>query len=431
MAEIGDHASRAHAAWSASASERLWACPGSLILNAGQDDKESEAAAWGTAAHEVAEWTLRNPDLPCAAYPHYTVKTKRHTITVDDEVVECAQTYVDYVWSRMAGKTLLVEQKFSLAAINPPMEAGGTGDAVLLDHDAGHIEIVDLKGGRGIVVEAEGNKQLRTYALGAILANPGPWKQVTVTIVQPRAPHPDGRIRSETFHVADLIEWTGDLLEAMGRAQEAADDHAKVELVQRRVPNTSALTGTWWSLYLKAGTHCTFCKAAATCPALASRALDEAKVHFQPEGAVSTPPDPASLTIPQIVRVLDAADMIGNWLNAVRAYAQEQAEMGVEMTDGDSSYVLTPKRATRKWKDEDPVMDLALATGRETSDFYQEPKLMTPPQVEKLLGKKGYESIKDLVSQESSGLNLVRSDKTVRGAVAAPAKQFFQPEGGQ
>lgn len=419
MADIGDHASRAHAAWSASASERLWACPGSLILNAGQDDKESEAAAWGTAAHEVAEWTLRNPDRPCAAYPHYTVKTKRHTITVDDEVVECAQTYVDYVRERAAGKTLLVEQKFSLAAINPPMEAGGTGDAVILDPDAGHIEIVDLKGGRGIVVEAEGNKQLRTYALGAILANPGPWKQVTVTIVQPRAPHPDGRIRSETFHVADLIEWTGDLLEAMTLAEMAARYHP-----------TDKPDG-WAATYLRAGTHCTFCKAAATCPALASRALEEAKVHFQPEGAISTPPDPSSLTVAQIVRVLDAADMIGNWLNAVRAHAQEQAEMGVEITDGNSTYVLTPKRATRKWKDEDPVMDLALATGRETSDFYQEPKLMSPAQVEKLLGKKGYEGVKDLVTQESSGLNLVRSDKTVRGAVAAPATQFFQPEGGQ
>jgi len=415
VAEIGDHASRAHAAWSASASERLWACPGSLILNAGQNDKESEAAAWGTAAHEVGEFALRNPDQECSDYPYPTVKTKRHTITVDDEVAECAQTYVDYVRERAAGKQLLIEQKFSLAAIAPPMEAGGTGDAVILDPDTGHIEIVDLKGGRGIVVEAEGNKQLRTYALGAILANPGPWKQVTVTIVQPRAPHPDGRIRSETFHVADLIEWTGDLLEAMARAQRAAECDEPGSFED----------------YLNAGTHCTFCKAAATCPALASRALDEAKVHFQPEGAVSTPPDPSSLTVAQIVRVLDAADMIGNWLNAVRAHAQEQAEMGVEITDGDATYVLTPKRATRKWKDEDPVMDLALATGRETSDFYQEPKLMTPPQVEKLLGKKGYEAIKDLVSQESSGLNLVRSDKTVRGAVAAPAKQFFQPEGGQ
>ena len=423
MGDIGDHASRAHAAWSASASERLWACPGSLILNAGQDDKESEAAAWGTAAHEVAEYALRNPDQDYSGYPHKTVKTKRHEIAVDDEVVECAQVYVDYVRERAAGKTLLVEQKFSLAAINPPMEAGGTGDAVILDPGAGHIEIVDLKGGRGIVVEASGNKQLRTYALGAILANPGPWKQVTVTIVQPRAPHPDGRIRSETFHVADLIEWTGDLLKAMAEARQAS-------IFAQPYSDLPEET-SWSALYLKAGTHCTFCKAAATCPALASRALEAAKVHFQPEGAISTPPDPSSLTVAQIVRVLDAADMIGNWLNAVRAHAQEQAEMGVEITDGNSTYVLTPKRATRKWKDEDPVMDLALATGRETSDFYQEPKLMSPAQVEKLLGKKGYEAVKELVTQESSGLNLVRSDKTVRGAVAAPAKQFFQPEGGQ
>ena len=115
----------------------------------------------------------------------------------------------------------------------------------------------------------------------------------------------------------------------------------------------------------------------------------------------------------------------------VRAYAQDQAEAGHEVTDGTSTYVLTPKRAMRKWKDEDPVLELGMATGRDVSDFYQEPKLMSPAMVEKLLGKKGYEAIADLVDKSSSGFNLTRADKTTRGAVVAPAKQFFQIEGGR
>lgn len=329
------HASRGHAAWSASASERLWACPGSLTLNAGLADKESEAAAWGTAAHEVAERCLRtgNDALHCLGT---IVSTKSHEIEVDDEVAECAQVYVDYVRAQLGGGTLLIEQKFDLAAINPPFEAGGTGDAVILKPDLGILEIVDLKGGRGIVVEATGNKQLRTYALGAILANPGPWRTVKATIVQPRAPHPDGRIRSEEFHVADLIDWTSDLLDAMEVAYAARMDFGKPGFEQ----------------HLNAGTHCTFCKAAATCPALAGRALEEARTFFKPEGGLATPPEPATLTMTQIVRVLDHADMLQNWLNAVRAYAQDQAEAGYDVTDGTSTYVLTPKRAMRKWKED-------------------------------------------------------------------------------
>jgi hypothetical protein len=306
-----DHAARDHATWSASASERLWACPGSLTLNAGLADKESEAAAWGTAAHEVAERCLRTGN-DAVHYLGMIVSTKSHKIEVDDEVAECAQVYVDYVRAQWGDGTLLIEQKFDLAAINPPFEAGGTGDAVILKPDLGLLEIVDLKGGRGIVVEATGNKQLRTYALGAILANPGPWRTVKATIVQPRAPHPDGRIRSEEFHVADLIDWTTDLLDAMKKAAEA----------QRYFGGGA----NWPSLYLKAGTHCTFCKAAATCPALAGRALEEARTFFKPEGGLATPPEPTSLTMAQIVRVLDHADMLQNWLNAVRAYAQDQAE---------------------------------------------------------------------------------------------------------
>jgi hypothetical protein len=416
-----DHGARAHATWSASASDRLWACPGSLALTAGLPDKESEAAAWGTACHQLAERCLRSGG-DAVTFLDWVEHTKSHVFKIDDEMVETAQAYIDYVRGRVRKieddrSFVFYEQKFSLAKINPPFDAGGTGDAVILDAGTKTIEIVDLKGGRGVVVEAVGNKQLRTYALGAVLANPGDWRTVRVTIVQPRAPHPDGRIRSEEFDVIDLFDWTVDLQEAMQAAADAVR-------LREEAPKTPF---NWNEAYLSAGDHCLFCKAKPTCPALQTKALAEAHTYFKPEGGMATPPAPQTLTMEQMVRVLDHADMIQNWLNAVRAYAQDQAEMGVEVAAGDSVYVLTPKRATRKWRDETDVDALCKATGREAGEFFNEPKLMSPAQVEKVVGKKAFAALSDLVVAESSGFNLTRQDKTTRGAVEAPAKQFFQP----
>jgi hypothetical protein len=405
----GDHASRAHATWSASASARLWGCPGSLALIASLDvpDKESEAAAWGTAAHEVAEWALRN-DTDCCDYPFATVKTKAFEIEVDDEVAECAQEFVDYVRSRIKEHgptaTLMVEQRFSLKDLNPPFDAGGTGDAVLLLPNWNMIEIVDLKGGRGVVVEATGNKQLRTYALGAYMANPGSWKKVRATIVQPRAPHKDGRIRSEEIHVSDLIEWTAELMEAMTAAKAAEADPAA---------------------HLAAGEHCTFCPAIPTCPAVERKALAVAQTMFQPEG-IKPPPAPETLGLDRIAQILDAADMIQNWLNACRAYAQDQAESGVEVP----GYVLVEKRGRRAWAKDDGETAAALLKELklDMDDIYAEPKLKSPAQIEKVLGKARKGEIAALVETKVSGLNLARADKTSRSAVVAPALTMFEKE---
>lgn len=407
----GNHHERAHATWSASASARLWGCPGSLALIASLDvpDKESEAAAWGTSAHEVAEWALHRPDQDCSDYPHKTVKTKAHEIEVTEEVTDCAQEFVDYVRGRLAehgdGATLLVEQRFSLKDLDPPFDAGGTGDAVLLLPKWDMIEIVDLKGGRGVVVEATNNKQLRTYALGAYMANKGAWKKVRATIVQPRAPHKDGRIRSEEIHVSDLIEWTAELMEAMASAKAAEGEP---------------------TAHLAAGEHCTFCPAIPTCPAVERKALETAQTMFAPEG-IKAPPAPETLGLDRISQILDAADMIQNWLNACRAYAQEQAEMGVEVP----GYVLVEKKGRRAWAKDDAEVatELAMEIGIPADDLYVEPKLKSPAQIEKVIGSKRKAEIKHLWETRVSGLNLARADKTSRSAVVAPALAMFNKEG--
>ena len=95
---MADHAARDHAQWSASSTERNWACPGALALTDGLPETTSEAADWGTACHQIAEKVLRG-NGPADKYIGTTEKGKTHSFEVDEEMAETAQTYTDYVAS--------------------------------------------------------------------------------------------------------------------------------------------------------------------------------------------------------------------------------------------------------------------------------------------------------------------------------------------
>ncbi|SFI05166.1 DUF2800 domain-containing protein [Methylobacterium brachiatum] len=414
------HAQRDHAQWPASASARLWACAGSLALSGetGRADSESEAAAWGTACHEVAEDCLRT-EKAAAEWIGRFVTTKRHRIEVDEELAETAQVYIDYVTDAAVFgiKPLWIERRFSLEAIHPPFEAGGTADAVIFHDGEQLLEVVDLKGGRGIVVEALGNKQARTYALGAVLAFPGlDIQHVKVTIVQPRAPHRDGPIRSETFHIADLIDWTGELLEAMGQAK-AAETGLHGALVD------NAAFDAWARTHLASGDHCTFCPCAGTCPALANAAMAKAHLFFKDESGAEQENTVGRLTTETIAEILDHADMIQNWLNAVRAHAHAQTEAGVEIPN----YQLVPKVGRERWNDGVEADVIAACVWAELPDdqFRNAPKLRTPKQIRKALGPHLAKLVEKYSTVPTAGTSLVRQDKTVRNPVKPKAHQLF------
>src|SRR4029077_1163229 len=86
------HSERAHATWSASATARNWNCSGALALGAtvAKLDIESEAAAWGTACHQVSEKCLRD-GFDADTLVGTTEKTKRHSFDVDEEMADCSQ----------------------------------------------------------------------------------------------------------------------------------------------------------------------------------------------------------------------------------------------------------------------------------------------------------------------------------------------------
>jgi hypothetical protein len=445
---MADHGARDHAQWSASASERNFACPGALALieSLGIEDRETEAAAWGTACHQVAERCFRE-GKDAAAFIGSTEKTKKFTFVFDDEMAECTQVFLDYVrgrideygaWCRANGvdpdapenrAVVLLEQKFDLAPIDPPFQAGGTGDVVLLFPAWGLIEVVDLKTGKKWV-EAVGNKQLRNYGLGAAIANPGAWTTVKTTIVQPRVG--GNPVRSEEMSVADLLDWTVDLKAAM--AECAAASYA---LPVKGLVAGAKISEAWATNFLRPGDHCrdTFCPAAGRCPAIQQQAMALARVHFQPVTEdIATPPDPKSLGVAEIVKVLDAADMIEAWLNGVRAYGRELAEAGTKLPTPDGEeYHLVDKQGRRAWEgdENETVFALREMTNHEPLELFDR-KLKSPAQVEiavqKALGitkQQAAAKIAPLCPTKSSGQNLVRSNKTKREKALPTAHKAF------
>lgn len=419
MTISADHGARDHATWSASATARNWQCSGAIAL-ALQNPKpeiESEASAWGTACHQLAEKCFRT-GKDADEFIGTTEQTKQRKIEVDEEVAETTQVYVDYVRSRIqqyrdeTGEEPFVrhEQSLPLDKLGGPFDAGGTGDTVMYFPRWRLIEVVDLKGGRGLV-EAADNKQLRTYGLGSLLANPGlNVDKVMTTIVQPRAPHKNGRIRSETFHVADLVEWTAELLERMKLSKRALEEFEVTPFA------------AWWSKWLTPG-NCKFCPN-APCPAQDKMALDAANVWFDDLDRPQISNAPIYDTPEELAKTLDAADMIQDWINAKRARAHQLAESGIEIPN----YVLVPKEKREVWLD-DVEAKVKQACALLSVDKYLNPaKLKTPKQVRKALGKAKESLVAGLSETPSGGTNLVRADKTTRQAIPAAVDRFFNDE---
>jgi hypothetical protein len=411
-----DHSARDHATWSASATARNWHCAGALALAAhAPPDKESIHSARGTACHQISEKCLRTGADP-SSFLGTVEKTKEHEIEIDEELVASASVYVEYVNKQREDGLCTIEQKFSLASLAPPFDAGGTADAVVYRRYLRELVVVDLKNGMG-VVDVKENPQLRTYALGALLANPGlDVERITVTIVQPRAPHKDGRIRSETFHVADLLEWTSDLLAAMRKSKEAFDSFPGLA--------PSLALDEWADTWLNPG-KCKFCPAEGFCPKLKKRALDIAGVWFDAfdKPQLSNRPDERSPE--QVAKDLDLLDLVEDWIKARRAYAHTLAEQGVEIPN----YVLVDKIGNRKWAIEDASLPIRLRDDAGlTEDEIYEKRIRSVAQIEKVIGKDRKTKIEELWHKPVTGTNLVRVDKTSRPATKSAAERYFQQE---
>lgn len=388
-----NHADRSHARFSASGSKRFMACPGSVRLSEGKPNSSSFFAREGTAAHEVGSLALEEGRDAIEFIDRIFGE-----FTVDEEMAEAVQVYLDTVRSYMDSPDdqMLVEQRFSLERLNPPDLMFGTSDCVIYKPSTCRLIVIDYKHGKGIAVDAEGNTQGRYYALGsALMLAEYPIHEIEIVIVQPRAPHKLGPIRTDLVTPSELIEWAAELFEAV----------------------TLALTP---DAPLNPGDHCKFCPAEGCCPAISGFATKAAQIEFDDfTGEIHPARRPDELTAEEISRFLSAEDQVKSWFEAMRNHAQGLLSSGIAV----EGFKLVPRRAHRKWRDEGTAELLTMIYGLKEDDIAPR-DLRSPAQVEKLLPKGQRASLAEFYSKESSGYTLAK-DASPTEALPAPAVSDF------
>lgn len=348
------HSVRAHSKLGASSAERWFNCPGSVKLSElCPKPATSEFAALGTAAHELAERCLKGGDD--FLDPKAFIGEMQGAFKIDENMVEAVQIYVDHVRalrSSLKGE-LLIEHKFHLKHIHPDLY--GTSDAVIRQ-EFGKLIVVDYKHGEGHAVEVENNPQLLYYALGAAMG--GDFDEVEIHIVQPRAYHADGPIRSYSLPFSDLVQWGKKLKQ---KAIETQNENA----------------------ILQEGEHCRYCAAAPVCPKLHKMAVEVARTDFQDDKLVEV----EKLSNEQIAKIVTHYATVTNWLESVKAFALLKLESGEKIP----GIKLVRGRSGRNWDDPNTVEGkLKPIYG---DKIFAPKKLLTVAQAEKALGAKAVEGL--------------------------------------
>ncbi|WP_353065977.1 DUF2800 domain-containing protein [Arcanobacterium hippocoleae] len=369
-----------HALLSASGAHRWLNCTPSARLESDEPESTSAAAEQGTAAHALAEHKLRRV---------LKQRSKRPVSTwIDDEMETLTDDYVAYVQEHisLAEQTcgdpqVLIEQRLDFSHIVPG--GFGTGDCVIIAEPV--LQIIDLKYGQGVLVEAANNPQLMLYALGALHAFGSLYdiERVAVTIYQPRRANVD----TWEISVAELEQWAE--AEVKPKAELAAAGKGEF------------CPGSW----------CQFCKLTPTCRARAEANLALAKLEFAP---------PAELSDAEIADVLAKIPNLKSWASDVEAYALSKAVNQGVVFEG---FKLVAGRSVRKYTSETDVAAAAEAAGYR--DIYDR-KLITLTAMEKLMGKPAFnEILGDLVTKPAGKPTLVpASDKRPALDLVSAATDF-------
>ena len=336
-----------HAILSASSSHRWMNCTPSARLEREFADRETEAAAEGTAAHALCEHKLRRA---------LKMRSKKPVSKYDcDEMDGYTDGYVEFVLEQLAQAKLecadplvLIEQRLDFSCWVP--KGFGTGDCLIVADKLLHI--IDFKYGQGVLVEAEKNPQMMLYALGALRLFDSLYDitEVSMSIYQPRREN----VSTWTISVDELNAWAENVLKP------------KAELAHKG--EGDYLPGPW----------CQFCKAAVKCRVRAEEKLQLARFEFAP---------PPLLSDEEIEEILGKLDDLIKWANEIQAYAQDAAVNHGKVWQG---VKLVATRTNRRYTDEEAVVKAANEAGYH--DIFKK-SLIPITEMEKLMGKKNFTTI--------------------------------------
>ena len=380
----------AHALLGASSAHRWLACPPSARLEEQKPDSTSEAAAEGTLAHELVELKLKR-FLAGRKTGKATPKIAGHEL-YRPVMEEYTDEYVDYVLALFSSvketcgdARLISERRVDFSDVVP--DGFGTSDTIIIADDVMHV--VDFKYGKGLMVEAAGNPQLRLYAWGAyrefgVLYD---IRKVVVHIVQPRLDH----ISSEEMTLEALEAWVKEIV--LPTARQAYQGEGE----------------------FCAGEHCRFCRVQATCRAYADHVMRMTQYQFA---------DPVELTDEEIADILRDVDDLVRWAKMIKDYAQDEAVSHDHFIPG---YKLVEGRSVRRITDAGKAAGLLLEAGYAQDNIYT---LKGIGDLEAVVGKKALgELLGDLITKPAGKPVLVpESDKRPAISSDTRAAELFNDD---
>ena len=345
-----------HALLSPSSSERWINCPPSAKENTGGDIGSSYAQQ-GTDAHALCEYKVKK------ALGHKVRDPTPDLGYFNEEMADCTDAYCDFIIEQVQtakescpDPQVLVEQRLDFSRW--VKDSFGTADCIIVAD--GTLTVVDFKYGLGVLVEAEGNSQMRMYALGALNLFESIYdiKRVRMVIFQPRR----NNVSSAELSKEELLQWADEvLIPAAVLAAKGEGDY-------------------------KAGKHCQFCKIKAACRKRAEYNLQMAQYDF----AV-----PDTLEDDEISMILDRADTFVGWVNDVKEYALEQAISGRTFP----GFKVVEGRSNRRYTNNDAIA--AVVTDAGYDPF--EKKLMGVTAMSKLLGTKKFNTLLGSLVEKPKG----------------------------
>lgn len=345
-----------HAKLSASGAKKWINCPGSVVLESQIEERESDYAIEGTTAHALGEAKIR---LATKEYTRAKYHKAIQDLQVDADMEDYTDAYRDFVIEQLNSMrretkdaVLLLEQKLDFSAWAP--EGFGTGDCIIIGNN--RLQIIDLKYGKGVTVQAAENPQLRLYALGALAAYDFLYdiQEVVMTIFQPRKDNID----TELLSAEELYQWGKSILPIAQKAFNETEEFC-------------------------ASTHCDsgFCRARPICRTYAEKKLEMAKFDFV---------KPSALSPEEISEILEEAESLSKWATLVKDYAlYEAVHNGMEFP----GYKLVEGRSNRKFQIDDTLIASQLiAKGYNEDDIYPR-KLKPISDLEKYMGKKEFQKL--------------------------------------
>ena len=367
-----------HALLSASSSHKWLACTPSAKLEEQFENKTSSYMAEGTLAHEIAEFKARNYFFGGITKRSYNAQMNKEMQTHTDIYLE----YLKGLALQTATKPFVaIEQTVDYSKYVP--EGFGTADFLMISGDTLHI--IDFKYGKGKLVEAEDNPQMKLYALGALeqFKMLYPITRIKMSIVQPRKDN-----IAEFEMPAGMLEMWGNTVVKV-QAEKAFKGEGEF------VP----------------GEHCGFCRAKGLCRARNDKnlkAYEEAK-------------NTAILSNSELGEVLTKTEGLAEWVKDLENTALEQILEGHEV----AGWKAVEGRSNRKITDVDKAFEILSANGIEEALLYER-KPLTLTALEKVVGKKELtQAIGDYIEKPKGAPTLAKiSDKRSNYKESSAAEDF-------